>query len=354
VESTHAATTFLKELSEVFNNDWLLALASYNAGKGNIKNAIDRNNYRGQPTDFWSLDLNGETSAYVPRLLAIAKIFANPEKYNVNLHRIPNEPFFELVDIKSQLDLGKAAELAETPIDAFFKLNPGFNRWSTDPEGPHHLLIPVDKAGSFKEKLAELPHHERIKWVHHTVSKQENLKAIAKRHNTTLNDILNVNHLDTEVVAQGQILLIPISYQSLKGESSSALASNNSHSSAPQPAKQVYTTKKGDTLSSLAQRFAVDKDDLVNWNKLPNKAILKPGQKLLIKKSADLAVASNAPSFKQISYTVRSGDTLGEISKKFNVNVIDLRKWNNVPKNSADLKPGSKLKVMVETGVPAS
>jgi membrane-bound lytic murein transglycosylase D len=355
VASTHAATTFLKELSEVFNNDWLLALASYNAGKGNIKNAIDRNNYRGQPTDFWSLDLNGETSAYVPRLLAIARIFANPEKYNVNLHRIPNEPFFELVDIKSQLDLGKAAELAETPIDAFFKLNPGFNRWSTDPEGPHRLLIPVDKAGSFKEKLAELPHHERIKWVHHTVNKHENLKAIAKKHNTTLDDIMRVNHLDEDVVAQGQILLIPISYQSLKGEAPAAAVASNSHASVQlQPSKQIYTAKKGDTVKGLAQRFGVDPDDLINWNKLPGKALLKTGQKIVIKKIGDIAVASNAPTFKQISYTVKNGDTLSNISRKFSVNVIDLRKWNNVPKNSAEIKPGAKLKVMVETGNPAS
>ena len=356
VDSTQAAATFLKELSEVFNNDWLLALASYNAGKGNIKNAIDRNNDRGLPTDFWSLDLNGETSAYVPRLLAIAKIFANPEKYNLNLRQFPNEPYFELVDIKSQIDLGKAAEMAQTPIDAFFKLNPGFNRWSTDPEGPHRLLIPIDKAGSFKEKLAELPHHERIKWVHHTVAKHENLKTIAKKHNTSTEVIQDVNHLESDNLAQGNVLLIPISYQSLKGESASAVATSSSHSqnAGPIASKQIYTTKKGDTVASLAIRFAVDKDDILSWNKLPGKAILKAGQKIMIKKVGDIAVASNGPTFKQISYTVKSGDTLGQISKKFSVNVTDLRKWNNVPKNSADLKPGSKLKLMVEAGQPTT
>jgi len=77
-------------------------------------------------------------------------------------------------------------------------------------------------------------------------------------------------------------------------------------------------------------------------------------KKILIKKSGDLAVASNAPTFKQISYTVKNGDTLGQISKKFNINVTDLRKWNNVPKNKADIKPGSKLKVMLEAGQPAT
>ncbi|MGZ4959362.1 MAG: LysM peptidoglycan-binding domain-containing protein [Methylomonas sp.] len=352
VESTQAATTFLKELSETFNNDWLLALASYNTGKGNIQNAIDKNVDRGLPTDFWSLNLNSETSAYVPRLLAIAKIFANPEKYNLNLQQIPNEPYFELVDVKSQIDLSKAAELAQTPLDHFFKLNPGFNRWSTDPTGPHRLLIPVDKAGAFKEKLAELPHEERIKWEHHTVSGKENLKTIAKRHNTSVEEIQEINHLEDDTVAQGKILLIPVSYKPLKAEATPAVAA----ASAPQqshPSKQVYTIKKGDTLSNVAQHFSVDKDDILSWNKLSKKAALKVGQKIVIKKSGDITVASTAPAFKQISYTVKTGDTLAKISKKFDVNVTDLRKWNNVPKNRADLKPGSKLKIMVETGQSA-
>jgi len=243
VESTQAATKFLKELSDTFNNDWLLALASYNAGKGNIKNAIDRNTDRGLPIDFWSLDLNGETAAYVPRLLAIAKIFANPEKYNLNLHQFPNEPYFELVDVQSQIDLGMAAEMAQTPLDDFFKLNPGFNRWSTDPNGPHRLLIPVEKVGSFKEKLAELPQHQRIKWVHHTVANHESLKTIAQKHNTSVEEIQEVNHLDDDIVAKGAVLLIPISYQSLKGESAQAVAAV-SHPHLQQSSKQTYTVKK--------------------------------------------------------------------------------------------------------------
>lgn len=353
VESTQAATTFLKELSETFNQDWLLALASYNAGKGNIKNAIDRNNYRGLPTDYWSLDLNNETSAYVPRLLAIAKIFANPEKYNVNLQKVPNAPYFELVDIKSQIDLGKAAEMAQTPIDDLFKLNPGFNRWSTDPNGPHRLLIPVDKAGTFKEKLADLPHHERIKWMHHTVAHRENLKTIAKKHNTSIDEIKQVNHLeDDETVALGKTLLIPISYQSLKAESAPISTASNQPSSAP--AKQSYVIKKGDTLSKISQQFAIDQDDIVSWNKLGKKAALKPGQKIVLKKSGDITVASNTPAFKQISYTIKPGETLFQISKKFNVNITDIKKWNKVSKNNSEIKAGTKLKITIEANQTAS
>lgn len=352
IESTKAATTFLKQLSEEFNNDWLLALASYNAGKGNISHAIQKNISRGKPTDYWSLDLNSETAAYVPRLLAVAKIFANPEKYNIDLHQIANEPYFELVDVKSQIDLGKAAELAQTPLDDFLKLNPGFNRLSTAPNGPHHLLVPIEKADTFKEKLAELPDHELIKWEHHTVGKQETLKSIAKSHHTTIDQIAEVNHLDNINVARGETLLIPMSYKSTKGHD---VASNNAPSAKDQVSKQIYTVRKGDTLWNISQRFAVDKDDILAWNKLSHKSVLKPGQKLSIKRAGNnIQVASTAPSFKQITYTVKRGDTLARISRKFKVNVTDLRKWNHVPRNRADIKAGEKLKITVEANQSSS
>ena len=363
IESTQAATTFLKQLSTEFNNDWLLALASYNAGSGNIKHAIDKNIRRGQPTDYWSLDLNSETAAYVPRLLAIAKIFANPEKYNVNLHPIANEPYFELVDVKTQIDLGKAAEMAQTPLDDFLKLNPAFNRWSTAPDGPHRLLIPVEKAGNFKEKLADLSDHELIKWDYHTVGKRETLNSIAKRHHTTVAQIAQVNHLDGDEAVQGKTLLIPSSYKSIKGHdepqvavvSESKTVSEHKTPIKVQVRNQTYTVKKGDTLWSISQRFSVDKDDVLSWNKMSSKSALKAGQKLSIRSAGgNIQVASTAPSFKQINYTVKSGDTLSKISRKFHVNVTDLRKWNKVPKNSANITPGTKLKITVESGDSSS
>ena len=133
--STIAATTFLKELGEEFNGDYFLALASYNWGKGNVGKAISRNEYQGLPTDYWSLDLPKETSDYVPRLLAIAKLFANAEQYGVRLQNIPNKPYCEVVNVGSQLDLDKAAELANTPLSHFMKLNPCFKKGTTSPYG---------------------------------------------------------------------------------------------------------------------------------------------------------------------------------------------------------------------------
>jgi membrane-bound lytic murein transglycosylase D len=162
--STKAATTYLKQLSETFDGDWLLALASYNWGKGNVKKSIEHNECRNLPTDYWSLRMPDETANYVPRLLAIAKIFANADEYNVNLHHIPNKPYFEVVKLDSQLNLNKAAEMANMTLHDFMKLNPGFSKSKTAPEGagPRRLLIPVAKAESFKENLAQLPFEQWI------------------------------------------------------------------------------------------------------------------------------------------------------------------------------------------------
>lgn len=162
--STKAATTYLKQLGETFDGDWLLALASYNWGKGNVKKSIERNEGHNMPTDYWSLRMPEETANYVPKLLAIAKIFANADDYNVNLHHIPNKPYFEVVNLDSQLNLSKAAEMANMSLHDFLKLNPAFNKSKTAPEGagPRRLLIPVAQAESFKEHLAQLPFTE---WV---------------------------------------------------------------------------------------------------------------------------------------------------------------------------------------------
>ena len=171
--STQAATSFLKDLGDSFNGDWHLALASYNWGKGNVWKAMEKNENVGLASDYWSLSMPKETADYVPRLLAIAKLFANADEYGIQLNHIPNKPYVKVVDIDSPLDLQKAAQLAEMPFDKFMKLNPGFSRASTSPDGPHRLLIPVEKADSFKAKLALLPVEERLSRAEQRIEEQE-------------------------------------------------------------------------------------------------------------------------------------------------------------------------------------
>jgi membrane-bound lytic murein transglycosylase D len=377
--STKAATTYLKELSENFDGDWLLALASYNCGKGRVRKSIEKNEYLNLPTDYWSLDLPEETKNYIPRLLAIAKLFANADEYNIHLQHIPNKPYFEVIDIKSPLDLQKAANLANTPLYAFLKLNPGFNRASTAPEGPHRLLVPIAQAQTFKRNLAMLPYSERVtinqyaekrttepsyqekyeaqatqlrgdrirtNLVQYKVKSGDNLASIANRNNTTIQSLHQVNHLTRNSVNSGMRLQIP---SEAKSNNIPLLASVSKPKSTN---AQVYAIKKGDTFFNISQRFSVTPKDIANWNSITLKTALIPGRKLTIK-SVNPQLASASSSIRLISYKVGPGDSLTQISRKFNVSVADLRK-SNAATLVRGLRPGQTLKVIIDNNQSSS
>ncbi|NND47613.1 MAG: transglycosylase SLT domain-containing protein, partial [Woeseiaceae bacterium] len=137
VDSTRAALDYLEHLEGLNDGDWLNAIASYNSGEGNVLRAARKNRKANKPVDFWHLKLPRETSMYVPKLLALVEIVADPEKYQLTLPVVPDEQQFMVADIGSQLDLALAAELAGVDIDTVYQYNPGYNRWSTDPSGPH-------------------------------------------------------------------------------------------------------------------------------------------------------------------------------------------------------------------------
>lgn len=346
--STKAATLYLKQLNKTFDGDWLMALASYNLGKGNIRKAIAKNKRKGLPTDYWSLELPKETLTYVPRLLAIAKIFAHTEDYGITLKKIANKPLFEVVNIDSQLDLNKAAKMAQIEAEELLKLNPGFNRWCTDPNGPHRLLIPLDSVSEFKKNLAQLAKQDRMTWIRHKIKPGESLSVIAKKHDTSTIAIRQVNHLNSNRIRAGKHLLIPASHKSADQPELMLAALNRPINS------QHYTVQQGDTFWRIAKLFSVSSKKIADWNNLPLNTTLHPGQKLLIQEPGEI-VAQNAITspLQKIRYTVKNGDSLSRISRKFNVTITDLRKWNS-EKVGKTLHPGQKLKVMVDITQPAT
>ncbi|MCW8863460.1 MAG: transglycosylase SLT domain-containing protein, partial [Colwellia sp.] len=164
VASTEGAIKYMKYLHKFFDGDWLLALAAYNSGEGRVQRAVRKNKSNGKNTDFWALDLPKETRAYVPKLLALADIIKRPEHFNLSLYKIANEEVISQVNIQSQLDLAKAASLADLSLTELQRLNPGFNRWSTDPDGPHRLLLPKHKVDHFEQGLGKLKKADRLAW----------------------------------------------------------------------------------------------------------------------------------------------------------------------------------------------
>ncbi len=206
--STNAALNYLSRLHDMFNGDWLLALAAYNAGEGTVSRAMERNQKLGLPTDYWNLPLPKETQDYVPKLLALSQIVLSPEAYDISLSPIANEPYFEQVSSKSGLDLARVAAMVDMDEDELEILNPAFKKGITI-DGPLHLLVPTDKAQLFSANLAIMKPQNVVKRHEYRVSAGDSLHGIANRHHLTVSALKNINKLTSNHLRVGQILSIP-------------------------------------------------------------------------------------------------------------------------------------------------
>ena len=345
IESTRAALDYLQKLHNDFG-DWQLALAAYNSGEGTVGRAIRRNKKAGKPTDFWSLTLPKETSAYVPKLLAIAELVKQPEKYNMSLSPIENSPFLTVVEVGSQIDLALAAKLAGLTTDEMYQLNPGFNRWATRPNGPHRLVVPLDKSGLFLDGLLDYPFDKRVQWTRHKIQEGESLGGIARHYKTTVAVVKEANGLSSSAIRAGRNLLIPVtSGKRADFPSSHSQRLATGKSKANRGTKKIHTVKAGDTWWDLARANKVSVQKLAKWNSKSSKDTLKLGQKLVVW-SGGKSLASNK-SVRTVNYKIRSGDSLWKISKKFNVSVAQVRDWNGLSERTL-LKPGQNLTLHID------
>jgi membrane-bound lytic murein transglycosylase D len=222
VDSTNGALNYLTHLHELMDGDWFLAIAAYNSGEGNVLKAVNRNKTNARPYDFWNLKLSKETSSYVPRLLALVELVRDAGVLGMTLPALTDEPQFTPAEIGGQLDLALAAELAGIELDTLYSYNAGFNRWSTDPAGPHRLLLPVDAAESFDAALALVPENDRVRWKRHKVRTGETLSEIAEQYHTTLGSIRNANAIRGNTIRAGSHLMIPVATKPLSAYSQSA------------------------------------------------------------------------------------------------------------------------------------
>ena len=360
IASTNAALTYLQRLSKSYDGDWLLALAAYNSGQGTVNKAIRKNKRKGKPTDYWSLDLPRETRSYVPKLLALAKLVENPKRYNIELHPIANQAYFASVDTHSQIDLAQAAELAGVDINEIYKLNPGFNRWATDPEGPHQLLVPVDSAEAFKLQVSQLNKTDRLNWQRYTVKNGDSLLLLAKKFNTGVNTIKDINNLNGNVIRVGQKLMIPTAAKANHLYTYSATARSkkiqNSRNGGKGTTQVFHTVQPGESLWTIARKHNVNSKKIAHWNGFAPRDLIQPGQKLSIwvkQTNSSPSIASQIDLnrrdgvVKKLGYTVRNGDSLARIADKFKIKLSDIIKWNSVNPNKY-LQPGQRLTLYVD------
>lgn len=344
IESTRAALDYLQKLHNDFG-DWQLALAAYNCGEGTVSRAIKRNKKAGKKTDFWSLKLPKETSAYVPKLIAVSQLVKQPDQYKISLSPINNTPFLTVVDIDSQIDLALAAKLAETSTDEIYQLNPGFNRWATTPTGPHRLVLPLEKAVTFQQALADLPAAERVQWSRHKIKSGESLGLIAQHHKTTVAIIKQANGLKNNTIRAGRHLLIPVASGKPSDYPHTVSQRLATRQNSPRSGnKQIHTVKSGDTWWDLANTYKVSVNKLTSWNGKAPGDTLSLGQKLVVWTKGKTKTANN---MRTVNYKIRNGDSLWKISQKFNVTIAQVREWNGLSDRTL-LKPGQNLTLYVD------
>ncbi|MCL1098609.1 lytic transglycosylase [Shewanella gelidii] len=346
--ATTAALDMMQYLHKKTKGNWLYAIAAYNTGEGRVLKAIKKNKRQGKPTDFWALDLPKETEHYVPQLIALADVIKNAKKYGIQLTPIDNQQKIAVVDIGSQIDLAFAAELADMSIDGLHRLNPGYNRWATSPDGPHRLVLPVEKVAAFKTQIAQTKPNERLNWLRYKIKPGDSIGVIAKRYHTNIAVLRSVNNISGNTIVAGRHLLIPVA---AKDPKQYALTLDNRHSKNKNRKranfKIDYQVKSGDSLWKIAKNHKVKISQLAQWNNITPKTALQLNQKLVIWANTVSDNQSKTSVMRKVNYKVRSGDSLARIASKFNVTVNDLLRWNSI-QASKYLQPGQMLKLFVD------
>jgi membrane-bound lytic murein transglycosylase D len=292
LKSTIAAAMYLKELYGLFNNDWYLAAAGYNAGENKILRAIDMYNTR----DFWQISEGGylkrETKDYVPKLLAAAIIAKDPAKYGFADVAYLSPIEFDTVRIPSRTDLDVVARMIDVSTESVRELNPELKKGCTPPGMADYVLkIPKGKKEVFQREYAKIPEDQRFKaeieYTRYRARKGDSIDSIARRFGVSAEHLASINNVIHRRNLRGRVLRIP--------------AATASNLPAPPPETRVekkivaksggkksfvkyYTVKNGDTLKSVSRRFNVSAKIIAAWNNLRGKFALKPGKRIIVAK----------------------------------------------------------------------
>lgn len=303
-KSTRAYAKYMKTLYDQFG-DWYLAMGGYDWGPGNMQRAVQRTGY----ADYWELyrrnAMPRETKNYVPQVLAAILMAKNPEKYGLtDLH--PADPVvYDTVTVDYAMDLRLAADVTGTTIANLVTLNPALLRLSTADGIPFDLHIPKGSKDNFNERIAAIPVEKRSSWRFHEVVAGETLDQVAQQYKVSSADILAANDLPANsAVEEGDDLVIPVV----------SSASTGIH-------PLQYTTRRGDTLVTVADRFNVTTENLRQWNHLGSRT-LPVGRKIYVAEPVRLAPTSRArrshakASGKRSSHSSRSHSSRSKTSAK--------------------------------------
>jgi membrane-bound lytic murein transglycosylase D len=193
----------------MFGGDWLLALAAYNAGEGCVQRAVATNQKAGLGTSFWDLDLPAETKAYVPKILALSRVIADPAAHGVSLRKISPLPYLARVEVSGEpVQLAQAVAGTGMSWEEFYGMNPAFKQ-DVAPATPFNLLLPLEKAQLL---TTSIPGAKLIAARKYVVKKGETLVVIAKQQGVPPLKLADWNGLkaDSRLKPGQELIIYPV------------------------------------------------------------------------------------------------------------------------------------------------
>ncbi|MFN3162601.1 MAG: LysM peptidoglycan-binding domain-containing protein [Pseudohongiellaceae bacterium] len=324
--ATIAALEYLSRLHQQFDGDWLLALAAYNTGSPNLRRAIRRATRGGESPDFWTLPLAPETLAHVPKLLALGRLLADPEQYQIELAPIPNQPALVAVDVGAQIDLREAARLAGINYAELRRSIPAFS--NGQPIRTHHRrCICRRRCHSLSQRW------RRSQGTVRTWTSTDPTGHLFNPALTEVEVLRVINGLSGNRIIAGRNLLVPRGLNANSDlEQLAAVAAQ--HNEPPPSIPNQYTVRRGDNLWRIARRFQLRSADIMAHNGITADALLMPGQVLDLRFAATASGALPASvTASSTEYRVRPGDTMADIAANLNLALAELLRWNGFQGN---------------------
>ncbi len=344
-KSTRAAARHLKYLHKRFDGDWYLAVAAYNAGGGTVRRAIKASKSR----DFWTLVdgkvLREETKNYLPKLMATLHIIKNLDQYGFADLNFDTPLQYETITLDSTTDLEIIANFAGVSYEELKELNPELKRWCTPPGVRRYQLhVPFGTAGQIMKQYALLPADERANYHRYQIKSGDTLLGLAKKYHIQVDDIIALNKIKNPRAIQiGTNLILPLKEGQLR------MPQDARGDSYVRSYRQKYKVRSGDSLWSIAKRFSVTDKQLRVWNRLGWSNMIKPGQVLTVSADSKARIANRQASVKRkLVYKVVPGDTLWGIGRQFDVATEQIMRWNDLTEKHI-LRPGQTLTLMVSS-----
>ncbi len=276
INATNGALDYLQKLHDMFGA-WDLALAAYNCGEGAVQRAQAHNRKHHLPTNYASLKLLKETRNYVPKLLAIKNIIADPARFSLALQAIPNEPYFASIATPKHIDVKLAAQFADITEEEFVALNPAHNRPVILQGSNDLILLPIDRMETFRANLESYA-KPLVSWQSYQPKKGDRLDQLAPRFGLSVENLKSVNGITAHGnISTGQTLLVP-----LNGEASASEFEAFNMQLVPTDSRSgtKHRVRSGETLGGLARRYHVSIAQLKQWN--GTLKVIRVGQNIVI------------------------------------------------------------------------